>query len=559
MQEQGAGDNREKVSARKGIEDREEHSVVVHVETADSGINIDSVRVEIAENIEGRSPTEDGQKEEAPVEKGQASGGTFIHLEQYIEVETGGHEQPRMRKQQQISNSHNGMSKRSSRLVPFEGKLGSPMPPQDTEDPQAKQDSVRQKEFTTSRAWRDSLAMERGTDNELFSTALVQGTSKYASPSAARLGHLSGAKPVLDRPLEVILPERKASGPHDPSKEDKEEPLRTAVTSRAVPHSSRERKQAGITSNLPLLHSPGGSAILQDNSVSSAWTGLQGPVLPELLHAQPDSKHSHPWPLSFDHALTEGTLCPRTGQVIDRDCSSILSLMGALQHGLLDPDSFLVKNTIGKTVLTIEDAVREGILNPETGTVLVATDCERVSFEDALARRIFVTPQTPLSLVEALEYGLYRPSEGRVLCPFTGRWLSAEEYLPLAPWIDLPGTLVRDVGSGRWLTLDEATREGLLDLRLGQLLDRKTGCKMGIKEAREMGLFCSAEDRVRRCVLWDECDWSGYWLYEVRKDGAHGWALPCLAIVVEFAHGDHNRSACRVRWSCDEHLISHTS
>ncbi|KAH6922537.1 hypothetical protein HPB50_015279 [Hyalomma asiaticum] len=153
-------------------------------------------------------------------------------------------------------------------------------------------------------------------------------------------------------------------------------------------------------------------------------------------HSISQAQSLHPQPLSFDAVLKEGSLCPRTGQVADAACRDTFTLLGASKHGLLDASSFLVKDTVGKRLLSLRDAIREGILDEESGTVLAATDCGHISFGDALARRIFVTPHSPLSLAEALEYGVYRPAEGLLACPWTGRWLPVPEQQQLPPWID---------------------------------------------------------------------------------------------------------------------------
>ncbi|XP_072140530.1 uncharacterized protein [Dermacentor andersoni] len=175
-----------------------------------------------------------------------------------------------------------------------------------------------------------------------------------------------------------------------------------------------------------------------------------------ILQAQP----LHPQPVSFDTILSEGSLCPKTGQVTDEACSSTFTLLGASKHGFLDQSSFLVKDTLGKRLLSLQDAIQEGILDMETGTVLAATECGHISFGDALARHIFVTPCSPLSLAEALEYGLYRPAEGLLLCPWTGHWLPVTEQQQLPSWIDqsAEGSLPLTDSKARGLADPQASR-----------------------------------------------------------------------------------------------------
>ncbi|KAL1415473.1 hypothetical protein MTO96_006816 [Rhipicephalus appendiculatus] len=133
---------------------------------------------------------------------------------------------------------------------------------------------------------------------------------------------------------------------------------------------------------------------------------------------------------------------------------------GASKHGLLDQSSFLVKDTLGKRLLTLRDAIQEGILDAETGTVLAATDCGHISFGDALARHIFVTPGSPLSLAEALEYGVYRPTDGSLVCPWTGTLFPVGEQQQLPFWIDqsAQGNLPLADSKARGLAAPQASR-----------------------------------------------------------------------------------------------------
>lgn len=244
--------------------------------------------------------------------------------------------------------------------------------------------------------------------------------------------------------------------------------------------------QTDVPSPSPSLGLPSDSGgpsteqLLHDKRKAVTSSQMMGPVLP--AHRAGDGPRTglpgqavHPSPVSFDRALLEGDLCPRTGQVTDRECRKTLTLAGASKHGYLDPSSFLVKDTLGKRVLSLQEAVQEGILDAASGTVLAATDRGYISFGDALARRIFVSPRSPLPLSEAVEYGVYRPAEGLLLCPWTGRWLPVDEDR-LPPWI----------GPGMPPSLQLAA-ESFADLQASQLPGGRS----------QMGLSQAAQDRVR--------------------------------------------------------------
>ncbi|KAL3219685.1 hypothetical protein MRX96_030238 [Rhipicephalus microplus] len=98
--------------------------------------------------------------------------------------------------------------------------------------------------------------------------------------------------------------------------------------------------------------------------------------------------------------------------------------------------------------------------NAETGSVLAATNCGHISFGDALVRHIFVTPGSPLSLAEALEYGVYRPAEGSLVCPWTGKLLPVGEQQQLPFWIDqsAQGDLPLADSEARGLAAPQASR-----------------------------------------------------------------------------------------------------
>ncbi|XP_077547434.1 uncharacterized protein LOC144159671 [Haemaphysalis longicornis] len=351
---------------------RQEHSVIVHVEAADDGI--DAVRVEIAEN---RPMFADDWQGDAVADA--AASRAVVHLQQ-----------------------HFGMEKAVEKDFPGPRKRHPRPPSSDSWPTESQSPFVGLKPGQSSFQASDDSTWPPQTD--------------VPSPSHS-----------LGLPSDSGVPPRTEQVLHD---------KREAVTSSQV---------------LPAHRAGDGPR-----------TGLPGQVV-------------HPSPLSFDGALLQGDLCPRTGQVTDRECKKTLTLAGASRHGYLDPSSFLVKDTLGKRVLSLQEAVQEGILDAASGTVLAATDRGCISFGDALARRIFVSPRSPLPLSEAVEYGVYRPAEGLLLCPWTGRWLPVDEDR-LPPWIG-PGMPPSP----------QLAAESFADLQASQLPGGRS----------RMGLSQAAQDRVR--------------------------------------------------------------
>lgn len=352
---------------------RQEHSVVVHVETADDGI--DAVRVEIAEN---RPFADDWQRS---VGFNGATSSAVVHLQQNFGAGKAGHK------------DSSNMLKKS--LLP--SSLVEPSP---------------------------------GFDHGKSSLQLSSGS--VLSPETR------GSSPLPS--LELITAEDRSGTDQMPG---------------------AKREMQSPTGRPP---ANGQSTRIKRHSIS-----LAQPI--------------HPQPLSFDTVLTEGSLCPRTGQITDEACRNTFTLLGASKHGFLDQSSFLVKDTLGKRLLSLQDAIQEGILDVEMGTVLAATECGHISFGDALARHIFVTPRSPLSLAEALEYGVYRPAEGLLACPWTGRWLPVTEEQQLPPWIDQSAE-----GS---LPLTDSKARGLADPRASRpQADRSRAVLFHPSQDRVRGLGC---------------------------------------------------------------------
>ena len=198
--------------------------------------------------------------------------------------------------------------------------------------------------------------------------------------------------------------------------------------------------------------------------------------------------------LSLNEAIAQHVIDPTAGCFIDlktgKDISlsealnkSLLkkptSLHGALVKGLLDEEGIIKDPKSGKK-LSLLDAIKQGILDTDMKCIL--------------------DPRTEemLSLAEALERGLISPT-GEFVDPTSGRRLSIQDAVNegltqlLSEDVTVLSKSVSNTALHRKESVPEALQSGVLDVNSGLYVDKQSGRKMSVDVATKRGLIDNKE------------------------------------------------------------------
>ncbi|CAK1543368.1 unnamed protein product [Leptosia nina] len=191
--------------------------------------------------------------------------------------------------------------------------------------------------------------------------------------------------------------------------------------------------------------------------------------------------------LSLPEAVFKGFYDPKTGKFSHPQSKEKLQTDRAIRKRIIDPQSTLV-HVAGK-VIPFEFAVDKGIVDGRTGTILLGE--ERVDFREAFERGILVEVRRPLSLVEALEKGVYNEITGLFMDPQSGKKYTLSEAIKLNI-IDPQSVHIQDNRLGKWdkISVAECLETGLIDDKTGKIKNiNSDNEEISLRKALEIGLL----------------------------------------------------------------------
>ncbi|XP_061380486.1 dystonin isoform X15 [Danaus plexippus] len=195
--------------------------------------------------------------------------------------------------------------------------------------------------------------------------------------------------------------------------------------------------------------------------------------------------------LSLPEAVFKGFYDPNTGKFSNPQTKDKMPTERAIRKRLLDPQSTLVH--VGGKVIPFEFAVDKGIVDGRTGTILIGN--ERIDFREAFERGILVEVRRPLSLMEAIEKGVYNEITGLFMDPQSGKKYSLAEAIKLN-LIDPNSVHIQDNRSGKWskITLSEFMDTGMLDDKTGKIKNiNNENEEISLAKALEIGLLIDSK------------------------------------------------------------------
>ncbi|CAL4125335.1 unnamed protein product, partial [Meganyctiphanes norvegica] len=209
-------------------------------------------------------------------------------------------------------------------------------------------------------------------------------------------------------------------------------------------------------------------------------------------------------PLAFDVAIDRMYIDTQTGMFNDPNSKEILNLKDACRLGLIDTNSVLIKDTRRRCLLQIVEASKAGALDPEKGMLLNTATSHLLNLEKAIESGLIVTPRHGMALIEALDYGLYKDTNGKLFNPHTGEHVTLGEGLSCG-LIDATTNMVKCPDSGAISGLQEAAASGLLDTEGGAVVARASGTRHALPEARTRGFLLTAQQRQAMIEKYKQC------------------------------------------------------
>ncbi|XP_041970863.1 plectin isoform X9 [Aricia agestis] len=198
--------------------------------------------------------------------------------------------------------------------------------------------------------------------------------------------------------------------------------------------------------------------------------------------------------LSLPEAVFKGFYDPKTGKFSHPQSKDKMQMDRAIRKRMLDPQSTLVH--VGGKVIPFEFAVDKGIVDGRTGTITLGD--ERVDFREAFERGILVEVRKPLSLVEALEKGIYNEITGLFMDPQSGKKHTLIEAIKMN-LIDPNSVHIQDNRLGKWskISLLESIETGVIDDKSGKIKNiNNDNEQITLRKAFEIGLLVDSKAPV---------------------------------------------------------------
>ena len=170
-----------------------------------------------------------------------------------------------------------------------------------------------------------------------------------------------------------------------------------------------------------------------------------------------------------------------------------MPLEEAIYRKYIDKKSAFVKDTWKRKYCSLSEASRRKII--QDGKTMNTTTGKYLTIREAVDCEIIVKEIRAISLIEALDFGMYVPHTGRLDMPGFEREITLREAIEFK-LIDSSRTVIKDRTANRFVSTLEALRSGprVVDGNSGLLYDGE----MNLLEARSLGYLLSSEAMVKQ-------------------------------------------------------------
>ncbi|CAA9998245.1 unnamed protein product, partial [Nesidiocoris tenuis] len=207
--------------------------------------------------------------------------------------------------------------------------------------------------------------------------------------------------------------------------------------------------------------------------------------------------------VSFMDAIKTGRLDPESGLY---QGEKKLSIREAVNAGILDPNSLILKDTARRRFVKFPEAFKRGIVD-ERGNVLDRANSKLYNLKSGLENQIVYVEK--ISILDALDCGVYNPTNGLFTDPFTAEIGLSRKRLDLSAslgsgLLDGNSAFVK-TENGQILTVKDAIAKGILDVEHGRY-KLEGGESIDLIKAKDRGLIIRSENRQAMEEKYKLCD-----------------------------------------------------
>ena len=194
--------------------------------------------------------------------------------------------------------------------------------------------------------------------------------------------------------------------------------------------------------------------------------------------------------ISFWEAIDRKQLDTKTGMFYSvHEENKKMTLEEAVYRKYIDKKSAFIKDTWKRKYCSLSEASRKKII--KDGKVMNTTTGKYLTIREAIEIDIIVREIKFISLIEALDYGMYLPHSGTIQMPGFDREITLREAIEFK-LIDSQKTIVKSRKSNRYTSTLEAMRSGEIDGITGLYGN------MNLLEARSKGYLLTNDAMVRQ-------------------------------------------------------------
>lgn len=169
-------------------------------------------------------------------------------------------------------------------------------------------------------------------------------------------------------------------------------------------------------------------------------------------------------PISLNAAMNSGLYDKTTNKIKHPTTGVLMTIQEAVAVGLIDPKLTDVKDTKNNSFMPLKEAIEYNMVDAKAN--MIANKKSSVPLDKALKDKLIFNKTEPFDLAEIITRNYYDPQTGKMLNPYTNKYITIREALHLKI-IHVQYIRIYDIIQDRVFTVEEAITEGLLDDQRG--------------------------------------------------------------------------------------------
>ncbi|XP_042210392.1 microtubule-actin cross-linking factor 1-like isoform X9 [Homarus americanus] len=242
----------------------------------------------------------------------------------------------------------------------------------------------------------------------------------------------------------------------------------------------------------------GESALVKNHQTGSWHTLLEAYELTLIV----DSRVA----MSLQRALHQGLLDDEQGLLTDVNTGRKITLHEAMRRLVINPSLPCYWDSNTSNCLSLVQTCREGIIDRRHGKFNDPKSGCTLTLIDALEHGMILDIDKPQSLYDAVTMGFHDNKSGRMIQPNTGRKLTLADACK-QDIVDPSISVIRDPIKSRFLKLNVAVDEGIIDDMKGKYIMPKTKEELTLEDAVDKHLIVTSkrpltvEEALQYCLF----------------------------------------------------------